>query len=29
MKRATNAAVYAQMEEDINKAIQCFKGYRR
>ena len=26
MKRATNAAVYAQMEEDINKAIQCFKA---
>ena len=26
MKRTTNAAVYAQMEEDINKAIQCFKA---
>ena len=26
MKRATNAVVYAQMEEDINKAIQCFKA---
>ena len=25
MKRATNVAVYTQMEEDVNRAIQCFK----
>lgn len=26
MKRATNAVVYAKMERDINRAIQCFKA---
>lgn len=26
MKRATNAVVYARMESDINRAIQCFKS---
>lgn len=26
MKRATNAVVYAKMEEDINRSIQCFKA---
>ena len=26
MKRATNAEVYAQMEADITKAIECLKG---
>ena len=25
MRRATNSVVYAQMEKDINRAIQCFK----
>lgn len=28
MRRATNANVYAKMEEDINRAIQCFKAVR-